>query len=354
MTRLSIGNGLPGGLGGRGWRCERCGDGDQSEQDEKTLHSRILRSRNRTPQSARCLQQASLPGAGPRGPGRVQLVRRPETSVTHAVAVRLNAATSPQSSRVVLTTMDSHRPSVTNFVHVGLVVEDLDETVRFLALLGFDRGEPRAARGEWIDRIIGLENVTVEAVVASRPRRQRHRWCGLPPTYLSAQEPARPRTVLGSGHGCRLQGRRRVASSTASERPAGNGRGDRRLREHLPPLATSADLEGLIVELAERLDGAGLNGQTEPPPGFQRRRVGVAVLLDQEACIDRARCAAWASPSAAETIEPFMRMCHECAKDSGSRNAASSARRPTTVRMFARCRTLAWPAGCAGPSRAAR
>jgi hypothetical protein len=31
--------------------------------------------------------------------------------------------------------MDSHRPGVTNFVHVGLVVEDLDETVRFLALL---------------------------------------------------------------------------------------------------------------------------------------------------------------------------------------------------------------------------
>jgi hypothetical protein len=35
-----------------------------------------------------------------------------------------------------LTSMDSHRPGVTNFVHVGLVVEDLDETVGFLALLG--------------------------------------------------------------------------------------------------------------------------------------------------------------------------------------------------------------------------
>ena len=41
--------------------------------------------------------------------------------------------------------MDSHRPGVTNFVHVGLVVEDLDETVRFLALLGFDCGEPMHA-----------------------------------------------------------------------------------------------------------------------------------------------------------------------------------------------------------------
>ena len=44
--------------------------------------------------------------------------------------------------------MDSHRPGVTDFVHIGLVVEDLDETVRFLALLGFDCGEPGAFSGE--------------------------------------------------------------------------------------------------------------------------------------------------------------------------------------------------------------
>jgi hypothetical protein len=56
-----------------------------------------------------------------------------------------------------LTSTHSHRPGVTNFVHVGLVVEDLDETVRFLALLGFDCGEPGVFSGEWIDRIIGLE-----------------------------------------------------------------------------------------------------------------------------------------------------------------------------------------------------
>jgi hypothetical protein len=31
---------------------------------------------------------------------------------------------------------------VTDFVHVGLVVEDLDETGRFLELLGFDSGAP--------------------------------------------------------------------------------------------------------------------------------------------------------------------------------------------------------------------
>jgi catechol 2,3-dioxygenase-like lactoylglutathione lyase family enzyme len=69
----------------------------------------------------------------------------------------------------VLTSLDSHRSGVTNFVHVGLVVEDLDETVRFLAVLGSDCGEPGGFSGEWIDRIIGLENVAVEIVMARAP-----------------------------------------------------------------------------------------------------------------------------------------------------------------------------------------
>lgn len=65
--------------------------------------------------------------------------------------------------------MNGRRPSVTGFVHIGLVVEDLDEMVRFLALLGLDCGEPGTFGGEWIDRIIGLEQATVEVVMARGP-----------------------------------------------------------------------------------------------------------------------------------------------------------------------------------------
>src|SRR4029450_559970 len=65
--------------------------------------------------------------------------------------------------------MDTNRPGVTDFVHIGLVVEDLDETVRFLTLLGFDCGQPGGFSGEGIDRILGLENVTVEVVMARGP-----------------------------------------------------------------------------------------------------------------------------------------------------------------------------------------
>jgi catechol 2,3-dioxygenase-like lactoylglutathione lyase family enzyme len=68
-----------------------------------------------------------------------------------------------------LTSTDDHRPGVTDFVHVGLVVEDLDETVRFLTLLGLECGEPGVFSGEWIDRIIGLEGVSVELVMARVP-----------------------------------------------------------------------------------------------------------------------------------------------------------------------------------------
>ncbi len=61
------------------------------------------------------------------------------------------------------------RPGVTSFVHIGLVVEDLDETVRFLSLLGFECSKPGVFSGEWIDRIIGLQDATVEVVMARGP-----------------------------------------------------------------------------------------------------------------------------------------------------------------------------------------
>jgi catechol 2,3-dioxygenase-like lactoylglutathione lyase family enzyme len=67
------------------------------------------------------------------------------------------------------TSTDSHRPGVTDFVHIGLVVEDLDEMVGFLELLGFGCGEPGVFGGGWIDRIIGLDDVTVEVVMARGP-----------------------------------------------------------------------------------------------------------------------------------------------------------------------------------------
>jgi catechol 2,3-dioxygenase-like lactoylglutathione lyase family enzyme len=63
----------------------------------------------------------------------------------------------------------TQRPTVTEFVHIGLVVEDLDETVRFLELLGFDCGKPANYGGDWIERIIGVEDPKIEVVMAQGP-----------------------------------------------------------------------------------------------------------------------------------------------------------------------------------------
>jgi len=65
--------------------------------------------------------------------------------------------------------MTTQRPTVTEFVHIGLVVEDLDETLRFLELLGFKDGKPAKYGGDWIERIIGVEDPKIEVVMVQGP-----------------------------------------------------------------------------------------------------------------------------------------------------------------------------------------
>ena len=154
-----------------------------------------------------------------------------------------------------MTSTDSHRPGVTNFVHIGLVVEDLDETVRFLALLGFDCGDPGTFSGEWIDRIIGLEDVTVETVMARAPD-------GSEFEVVRFQSPSAGALELAPA--TNRPGLRHVAFQVADVR----GVVDRVREAGWETVGEIVDYEstfllcyvrgpdGLIVELAERLDGA--------------------------------------------------------------------------------------------------
>lgn len=144
----------------------------------------------------------------------------------------------------------------TSFVHVGLVVDDLDEMVRFLALLGLDCGEPAVHSGEWIDRIIGLEEVTVEVVMARLPDGgdvfEVVRFCS--PT-AGAQDP--PPAV-------NRPGLRHIAFTVDDvhgvvQRLRQNGWetiGEIVDYENVFLLCYVRGPEGLIVELAERLDRA--------------------------------------------------------------------------------------------------
>src|SRR3954452_10976510 len=152
--------------------------------------------------------------------------------------------------------MDGHRPGVTDFVHIGLVVEDLDETVRFLALLGFDCSQPGVFSGPWIDRIIGLDDVTVETVMARGPDgRDMFEVVRFRATADGARAAAPPANRPGLRHvAFKVDDVRAVVDRV---REAGwDTVGEIVDFENVFLLCYVRGPEGLIVELAERLDGA--------------------------------------------------------------------------------------------------
>jgi catechol 2,3-dioxygenase-like lactoylglutathione lyase family enzyme len=147
-------------------------------------------------------------------------------------------------------------PGVTNFVHIGLVVEDLDETVRFLSLLGFDCGEPAVHSGEWIGRIIGLENPTVEVVMARGPDGSDvFEVVRFHSPSAGAQEPAPAANRPGLRHVLfQVDDVRGVVDRV---REAGwETLGEIVDYENMFLLCYVRGPAGMIVELAERLDGA--------------------------------------------------------------------------------------------------
>ena len=150
--------------------------------------------------------------------------------------------------------MNSHRPGVTGFVHIGLVVENLDETVRFLSLLGFDCDKPAVFTGAWIDQIIGLENVTVEVVMARAPDgNDVFEVVRFHSPRAEAQELAPAANRPGLRHiAFTVDDVRGVVDRV---RAAGwNTVGEIVDYEHIYLLCYVRGPEGLIVELAERLD----------------------------------------------------------------------------------------------------
>ncbi len=156
-----------------------------------------------------------------------------------------------------MTSTDSHRPGVTDFVHIGLVVEDLDETVRFLGLLGLHCSEPGVFSGEWIDQIIGLDDVTVETVMARAPDgRDMFEVVRFRSPSAGAREPAPAANRPGLRHvAFKVDDVRGVVDRV---REAGwDTVGEIVDYQNMFLLCYVRGPEGLIVELAERLDRAG-------------------------------------------------------------------------------------------------
>ena len=124
------------------------------------------------------------------------------------------------------------------------------------ALLGFDCGEPGVFSREWIDRIIGLENVTVEVVMARAPDgSDMFEVVRFHSPSAGAQELAPAANRPGLRHvAFKVDDVRGVVDRV---RAAGwDTVGEIVDFEHTFLLCYVRGPDGLIVELAERLDGA--------------------------------------------------------------------------------------------------
>jgi catechol 2,3-dioxygenase-like lactoylglutathione lyase family enzyme len=58
---------------------------------------------------------------------------------------------------------------VRSFDHVGVVVDDLEAATKFFLDLGLEREGAGSVEGEWVERIIGLDEVQVEFVMVKTP-----------------------------------------------------------------------------------------------------------------------------------------------------------------------------------------
>ena len=96
--------------------------------------------------------------------------------------------------------------------------------------------------------------------------------------------------------------------------------------------------------------GPETSGRPARPPGAAG--LGRHFCLSRRAPTSWARRAAERSPSAADTIEPFIRMCHWRANSSGSATPASAARPSTKSRI--RARWSGWRGAGRSPGRRSR
>jgi len=53
--------------------------------------------------------------------------------------------------------------------HVGIVVDDLSGAIAFFVELGFELQGEWSVEGAWVDRVVGLEGVQVDAAMVETP-----------------------------------------------------------------------------------------------------------------------------------------------------------------------------------------
>ncbi len=61
------------------------------------------------------------------------------------------------------------RMTIQRMEHVGIVVDDLSAATAFFVELGFELQGEWSVEGTWVDRVVGLEGVQVEAAMVETP-----------------------------------------------------------------------------------------------------------------------------------------------------------------------------------------
>lgn len=138
--------------------------------------------------------------------------------------------------------------------HVGIVVEDLEGATGFFAELGFARQGGWQVEGGWVDGVVGLEGVRSDIVMMETPdghgRIELTRFLSPPVPDGAPQAPAH------------VPGIRHIAfevddlDDTLARLHAHGGRlvGEIEAYEDVYRLCYLRGPEGIIIELAERLD----------------------------------------------------------------------------------------------------
>lgn len=144
---------------------------------------------------------------------------------------------------------------VQHFDHVGIVVDDLELVTAFFVDLGFERSGSMRLEDKWIDRVVRLDGVQLEMVSVSAPD-------GSGRIELTKfHRPADP--AAAQGPLANRLGIRHIAYivddlDSVVERLRGRGVetvGEIVDFENIFRLCYIGGPEGLIVELAERIDG---------------------------------------------------------------------------------------------------
>jgi catechol 2,3-dioxygenase-like lactoylglutathione lyase family enzyme len=136
--------------------------------------------------------------------------------------------------------------------HIGVVVDDLDAAVEFFVALGLELEGEMSVEGAWVDRIVGLEDIQVDAAIVQTPDGQ-----GKLELVKFNSPPAEGQT----GAPANTRGIRHIlfavddidAAVASVEAQGGALIGEVVNYEEIYRLCYCSGPEGIIIELAERI-----------------------------------------------------------------------------------------------------